>query len=107
MLIVNIISRVFCAAALIIAVLAAFRLLKERFSKTIKTVASVVNKQTYMSEVIGKERAPHSERRYVLSFMSGGKRLDFYVSAAMYDNCHIGDKGNITYKGSTLLNFEV
>ena len=102
----NVIAAVFGAAALVIAVMVALKLYRRRFSRAVRAAAEVVNKETYVTEVMGKERLPHTERRYVLSFMSGGRKLDFYVSAAMYESCSVGDRGNIEYKGDSLINFD-
>lgn len=101
----NIISLVFGALGIVIVVGIAIRLVRDRYSRERREYGEVVNKQMFETEMIGKDRMPFKKRKCIISFMCGGRRLDFETPEFMYGEYSIGDKGTVVYKGSRLIEF--
>ncbi len=101
----NIVNIVLLLFSLFILVAIAYRIISERFSKTITAQAVVVDKQKFEHRVLPKAMAPYSGTRCVITFLADGKKLSFYVSEFSYDGYAIDEKGTLTYKRNRLIDF--
>ena len=102
---VNIITIFFSIVGAVIIIGIAMRVLKNMLSKPKIVQTTVVNKQEYEQMNIYKNQTPKEEQKYVVSFLCGGKRKDFYVSLYMYDSLRINQTGKLTYKGDRIMDF--
>jgi len=91
--------------ALVVLVFAVYivRLLRNKRApvKTVKAV--VVNKQK--TEVVSKYSGTGKVTKYVVTFLSDGKRLSFYVSEFSYKGYKENETGILKYKGDKIIDF--
>lgn len=101
-----IINVIFAILGVSIFALIIIRLIKDKFSaeKTVK--ATVIDKNTYKEQVASKAQAAFPKQRYVVVFDCKGTKRSFYVSEFSYNGYSKGEKGNLTYKGSKLIDFK-
>lgn len=101
----NIINIIFTAVGVMIAAGIIIRIIKSRRCAERRVAARVVDKQKYTQTIMSKEQAPFEKERYVVAFLSGNKRLTFYVSREFYNRCEINQTGTLVYKGSRITDF--
>lgn len=101
----NIVNIVLMLFSLFIFTAIAYRIISEKFSKTMTTEAVVVDKQKFEHRVLPKAMAPYSGVKCVITFLADGKRLSFYVSEFSYDGYAINEKGTLTYKKNRIIDF--
>ena len=101
----NIINIIFTAVGVMIAAGIIIRIIKSRRCAERRVTARVVDTQKYTQTIMSKEQAPFEKERYVVAFLSGNKRLTFYVSREFYNRCEINQTGTLVYKGSRITDF--
>ena len=79
------------------------RLLRSRFGRPKKVKAEVVGKQTV--ERFSKYAANGKSVRYVVIFQVEGRKKSFYVSEFSYHGYRKGERGQLTYQGDRLIDF--
>lgn len=79
------------------------KFIKNKFS-SVKTVNAVVADK-YKTQGVSKIYGALKRERYIVIFNIGGKKLAFAVSGFSYESYKIGEKGVLTYKGITLIDF--
>ena len=70
----------------------------------VRTVKARVAGKNRVESVL-KTKAGGKHTRYVVIFETEGKRLSFYVSEFSWNGYHVGERGQLTYKGGRLLDF--
>lgn len=101
----NIINIIFTAVGVMIAAGIIIRIIKSRRCAERRVAARVVDKQTYIKTVVSKSQPPFKDKKYIVAFLSGNKRLTFYVSREFYNRCEINQTGTLIYKGSRITDF--
>ena len=76
---------------------------KGPFGKPKTVRAEVIGKQTV--ESFSKYAGSGKEKAYYVTFLAGGKRRSFKVSAFSYNGYRVGESGTLTYKGDRLIDF--
>lgn len=89
-------------AALLVLVIV--RILRNSFA-SVKTVKAVVIDK-HKIETFSKYSGNGKRERYVVVFSAGGKKKSFYVSQFSYGGYRLNEKGVLTYKGDTLIDFK-
>ena len=105
----NIINIIFCIILCAIEVLIAagiiIRIIKSRRCAEKRVTARIIYKQTYIKTVVSKSQPPFKDKKYIVAFLNGNKRLTFYVSREFYNRCEINQTGTLIYKGSRVTDF--
>jgi len=83
-----------------------FRLLKQKRSMKKTVDAVLVNKQQYTQQMVSRAQGVQKAERYVLTFSAQGRRLDFYVSAPVYESCALEETGVLVYQGERFISFD-
>lgn len=82
-----------------------FRLIARRVFARRKTVwAEVVGKQPV--EQFSKYSGSGKTVKYAVTFRIDGKNQSFYVSEFSYGGYRVGEKGQLTYQGNRLIDFQ-
>ena len=76
---------------------------RRQYGRAKKVSATVVNKQ--VTETFSKYAGSGKEKVYYVTFLAGGKRRSFKVSAFSYNGYRVGESGTLTYKGDRLIDF--
>ena len=99
-----VIGIIFCA----LAVIAWGRVISGRFkagaSHPKRVKATVVNKQTYVTETFAA-KLPSYPRRYVITFLCGDRNVYLDVSPETYDRLRLKQTGTLVYCGSRFYDF--
>lgn len=101
----NIINIIFMAVGVMIAAGIIIRIIKSRRCAERRVTARIIDKQTYIKTVVSKSQPPFKDKKYIVAFLSGNKRLTFYVSREFYNRCEINQTGTLVYKGSRITDF--
>lgn len=101
----NIVNYVLVLLIIVIWVGIAIRILRNYFSKTKIVYAIVVDKQCYDKQIYSKGQAPYIKKEYVITFLCGGRKINFNVSELSYNNYRIKEKGKLVYKGNRIIDF--
>ena len=101
----DIINIIFTAVGILIAAGIIIRIIKAKCSAERRIDVSVIDKQTYTQTVMSKSQAPFENKRYVITFLNGDKKLTFYVSHELYNRCEINQTGTLIYKGLRIIDF--
>lgn len=105
-LIGNMVTVLFIAVILVIWLGILVRILRNKLS-TVKAVSAVVvKKQCYEKQMYSKSQAPFVKKEYVVTFLSGKRKLHFEVSEFSYNGYTVDQKGILKYKGSRLIDFK-
>ncbi len=83
----------------------AIRIFRDKFSAEKSVKATVIDKQTYLQEQFFKTQAPKTEQKYIVTFMSGKKKMSFNVSPLSYNGYKVNQTGMLKYKGSKIIDF--
>ncbi len=105
-LIGNIVNIIFVLLGATIWVGILIRIFRDRLCKTTEAAAIVVNKQCFEKQTFSKSWAPTSNKKYVVTFLVGDKKLHFDVSEFSYKGYRINERGTLKYKGSRLIDFK-
>ena len=95
---------IFCGFLIFLFGVVLFRGMKSVFSP-MKTVEAVVVKK-YKVDNFSKYSGTGVKSRYVVVFKSGGKNIRLNVSEFSYNQYKENDKGTLTYKGDSIIEFE-
>lgn len=101
----NIINIIFTAVGVMIAAGIIIRIIKSRRCAERRVMARIIDKQTYIKTVVSKSQPPFKDKKYIVAFLNGNKRLTFYVSREFYNRCEINQTGTLVYKGSRITDF--
>lgn len=101
----NIINIIFTAVGVMIAAGIIIRIIKSRRCAERRVTARIIDKQTYIKTVVSKSQPPFKDKKYIVAFLNGNKRLTFYVSREFYNRCEINQTGTLVYKGSRITDF--
>lgn len=101
----NIINIIFTAVGVMIAAGIIMRIIKSRRCAERRVTARIIDKQTYIKTVVSKSQPPFKDKKYIVAFLNGNKRLTFYVSREFYNRCEINQTGTLIYKGSRITDF--
>ncbi len=101
----NIINIIFTAVGVMIAAGIIIRIIKSRRCAERRVTARIIDKQTYIKTVVSKSQPPFKDKKYIVAFLNGNKRLTFYVSCEFYNRCEINQTGTLVYKGSRITDF--
>lgn len=101
----NIINIIFTAVGFMIAAGIIIRIIKSRRCAERRVTARIIDKQTYIKTVVSKSQPPFKDKKYIVAFLNGNKRLTFYVSREFYNRCEINQTGTLIYKGSRITDF--
>lgn len=101
----NIINIIFTAVGVMIAAGIIIRIIKSRRCAERRVTARIIDKQTYIKTVVSKSQPPFKDKKYIVAFLNGNKRLTFYVSREFYNRCEINQTGMLIYKGSRITDF--
>lgn len=101
----NIINIIFTAVGVMIAAGIIIRIIKSRRCAERRVTARIIGKQTYIKTVVSKSQPPFKDKKYIVAFLNGNKRLTFYVSREFYNRCEINQTGTLIYKGSRITDF--
>lgn len=101
----NIINIIFTAVGVMIAAGIIMRIIKSRRCAEKRVTARIIDKQTYIKTVVSKSQPPFKDKKYIVAFLNGNKRLTFYVSREFYNRCEINQTGTLVYKGSRITDF--
>ena len=71
----------------------------------VKTVDAVVVKK-YKVDNFSKYSGTGVKSKYVVVFESGSKLIRLYVSEFSYNQYKVNEKGSLTYKGNSIIDFE-
>lgn len=75
--------------------------------ETVKTVyGELIDKQFVMRRIQSVNGPPKNKAECILTFKCGEEKMFFSVSEIFFDSYKKGQKGDITYKGETLIEFE-
>ncbi len=78
----------------------------EEREETIKTVfGELIDKQFVMRRIQSVNGPPKNKAECILTFKCGEEKMFFSVSEVFFDSYKKGQKGDITYKGETLIEF--
>ena len=80
----NIINIIFTAVGVLIAAGIIIRIIKSRRCAEKRVTARIIDKQTYIKTVVSKSQPPFKDKKYIVAFLNGNKRLTFYVSREFY-----------------------
>ena len=81
--------------------------LAEGTERGVKTVyGELIDKQFVMKRIQSLSEAPKNKAECILTFKCGDEKLFFSVSEVFFDNYKKNQKGYITYKGETLIDFK-
>lgn len=80
------------------------RMLIAAFSSE-KTVSAVVDNK-YIGQRVSKYAEAGTSKEYFIVFNINGKKKSFRVSEFSYDGYHVKEKGMLTFKGNTLIDFK-
>lgn len=56
-------------------------------------------------QIMSKAQAPHTEQKYVITFLVNNKKISFEVSELSYNGYKLNQKGILTYKGTRIIDF--
>lgn len=101
----NIINIIFTAVGVLIAAGIIIRIIKSRRCAERRVTARIIDKQTYIKTVVSKSQPPFNDKKYIVTFLNGNKRLTFYVPREFYNRCEINQTGTLIYKGSRITDF--
>lgn len=101
----NIINIIFTAVGVMIAAGIIIRIIRSRRCAERRVTARIIDKQTYIKTVVSKSQPPFKDKKYIVAFLNGNKRLTFYVSREFYNRCEINQTGTLIYKGSRITDF--
>ncbi len=81
--------------------------LEENKEETVKTVyGEIIDKQFVMRRIQSINGPPKNKAECILTFKCGEEKLFFSVSEMFFDSYKKGQKGDIIYKGETLIEFK-
>lgn len=101
----NIINIIFTAVGVLIAAGIIIRIIKSRRCAERRVTARIIDKQTYIQTVVSKSQPPFKDKKYIVAFLNGNKRLTFYVPREFYNRCEINQTGTLIYRGSRIIDF--
>ncbi len=99
-----IVSIVWLALTVLLAVRMGYKFYKSHFSKPITVSAQVISKHTV--EFFSRSMPHQKTNRYVVNFLVKGKKKGFYVSGSTYHSLREGEKGTLTYQGDRVISFK-
>lgn len=76
---------------------------RRQYGRAKKVSATVVNKQ--ITDSFSKYSGNGKGKVHYVTFLAGGKRRCFKVSAFSYNGYRVGESGTLTYKGDRLIDF--
>ena len=80
--------------------------LEENKEDSVKTVyGEIIDKQFVMRRIQSVNGPPKNKAECILTFKCGEEKLFFSVSEIFFDSYKKGQKGDIIYKGETLIDF--
>ncbi len=100
-----IVNTIFIIIGTVILTGTTIKMLKNSFSPVKSINATVTDKQTYLRRTFHL-KTPNCEQKYIITFMSGKKKLSFYVSPFSYNGYKINQTGILKYKGTKLIDFK-
>ena len=102
----TIVNIIFVFVAALIAAGIIRRILAQVMSREIAEEATVVFKDEFKKSVLGKQTAIKNVCCYTVTFLCKNREKVFYVSKETFNNCEIGRKGRLRYKGEKFLDFD-
>ncbi len=80
--------------------------LEKNKEETVETVyGEIIDKQFVMRRIQSVSGPPKNKAECILTFKCEEKKLFFSVSEVFFDSYKKGQKGDLTYKGETLIEF--
>ena len=99
----KLLTMLFWSLLLLLNGIVLFRLLRSRLGRPRTEKAEVVGNQTV--ERFSKYAANGKSVRYAVIFLVNGKKKSFYVSEFSYRGYRKGERGQLTYQGDRLIDF--